>query len=218
MGANSGIAWTDHTFNPWFGCTKVSPECTHCYAEIWNARFKKAPGWGPRADRSKSAASTWKLPLRWNRASNGGPVRVFCASLSDVFDDHPSIAQAWRDELLDLIGRTPNLEWLLLTKRPENIPAALTPKAFPNVRIGVTAGLQAWANECIPELLARWHGPNFVSYEPALGPVDFRLAEWPLHWIIAGAESGMRTEARAADLSWFRDVRDQCQAVGWRFL
>ena len=219
MGANSEIAWTDATFSPWFGCTKVSPECTHCYAETWTTRFKKAQ-WGPRADRKRSAASTWEAPISWNRtalARRGRPERVFCSAESDVFDDHPSIEQVWRDDLLELICRTPNLEWLLLTKRPENIPAALTPEAFPNVRIGVTAGLQARADECIPALLARWRGPNFVSYEPALGPVDFRLAEWPLHWIIAGSESGTRSQARAADLSWFRNVRDQCNTAGVPF-
>jgi protein gp37 len=95
---------------------------------------------------------------------------VFCASLADVFDDHQSILPEWRDDLWKLIAKTPWLEWLLLTKRPENIAV---PSALANVRIGVTAENQQRANERIPALLSRWNGPSFISYEPAVGPVDF---------------------------------------------
>jgi len=147
MGANSKIEWTTHTFNPWRGCTKVSPGCAHCYAE---ATSKRNPGvlgiWGRDGSRAIAAESYWRQPLAWNAAAaciksfdcNAGDhsdacpqkvrPRVFCGSLMDVFegedtmpkDSHAAVADA-RGRLFDLIERTPNLDWLLLTKRPENI-------------------------------------------------------------------------------------------------
>jgi protein gp37 len=118
MGENSAISWCDHTFNPWIGCTKVSDACENCYAEAWNKRFGKAPGWGPGVPRYRTR--TWGEPLKWNReaARTGQRPRIFCASLADVFDNE--VGQSWRDDLWQVLRETPNLRWMLLTKRIGN--------------------------------------------------------------------------------------------------
>lgn len=212
MGENSKIEWTDHTFNPWTGCTRVSEGCQHCYAESWALRSGLVK-WGPSGERRRTSAQNWRQPLKWNReaAKAGRRKRVFCASLADVFDDHPSIATEWRIDLAELIVETQFLEWLLLSKRPERIDRAWLPHNTANVRIGVTAENQMRAEERIPELLKHWSGPNFISYEPALGPVNF--GEWieSIDWIIAGGESG--SGARPMPHDWARDVRDQCASA-----
>ena len=120
MAENSGIEWTDHTFNPWTGCTKVSPACDHCYAEAWSKRSGHVE-WGPHGERRRT--KTWGNPVKWNRKAGheGKRFRVFCASLADVFDNHRSIQFDWRRDLYQLIDDTPNLDWLLLTKRQEHV-------------------------------------------------------------------------------------------------
>jgi protein gp37 len=132
---NSHIQWTDHTFNPWEGCTKVSPGCEHCYAEARNVRFAGGKNWGKGAPRRRTSVNNWRQPLKWDRDArimsanaaaeiydSGGTnyhrPRVFCASLADWLDDEVQIE--WLADLLKLIHDTPNLDWLLLTKRPEN--------------------------------------------------------------------------------------------------
>src|SRR3546814_4489006 len=118
MGENSKIEWTDHTFNPWTGCTKVSPACDHCYAEGWSKRSGLVE-WGHGKPRRLTSDANWRKPLKWNdeAARKGVRYRVFCASLADVFD--AEVDDAWRDELFALIAMTPHLDWLLLTKRPQ---------------------------------------------------------------------------------------------------
>ena len=121
MAENSNISWCDHTFNPWIGCQKVSPGCDSCYAEaLMDTRFGKVQ-WGPEGERKLTSDANWRKPLTWNRkaATAGERPRVFCASLADVFDNQAP--QAWRRRLWSLILDTPNLDWLLLTKRPQNI-------------------------------------------------------------------------------------------------
>ena len=119
---NTKIEWTDHTFNPWEGCTKVSPGCANCYAENRNARFGggTAPNWGFGKPRRRTSVANWNQPLKWDleAAASGTRPRVFCASLADWLDDEVPIE--WLADLLDLIRKTPNLDWLLLTKRPQN--------------------------------------------------------------------------------------------------
>lgn len=130
MGENSKIQWTDHTFNPWIGCTKISPGCANCYAEtLMDTRCGRVK-WGKGQPRSRTSEANWKSPLRWNDQPmqltgkdgeanrNHRRTRVFCASLADWLDDEVPIE--WLVDLLDLIRRTPNLDWLLLTKRPED--------------------------------------------------------------------------------------------------
>lgn len=124
MSQNTKIEWCDYTFNPWIGCTKVGPGCDHCYAENINSRFKGG-NWGAGAPRRRTSEANWKLPLKWNREAEkrGIRYRVFCASMGDWLDNEVRID--WLVDLLDLIRQTPNLNWLLLTKRIANIGARL---------------------------------------------------------------------------------------------
>lgn len=118
MGENTAIEWADHTFNAWIGCTKVSPGCANCYAEARSARWGDVE-WGPGKERRRTSEANWRKPLSWDRAAarDGVRPRVFCASLADWLDDEAPIS--WLADLLALIGQTPNLDWLLLTKRPQ---------------------------------------------------------------------------------------------------
>ncbi len=194
MADNTTIEWCDHTFNPWEGCQKVSPGCDHCYAETRNARFNgTAVNWGPGAPRRRTSEANWKKPLKWNReaqaffAAHGRRQRVFCASLADVFDN--AVDPQWRADLFALIDQTPNLDWLLLTKRIGNVDAmtrealALRPppvihtsaelESLPdNVWLGITVVNQEEADRDIPKLLAINASVRFLSMEPILGPVN----------------------------------------------
>lgn len=236
MAENSGIEWTDHTFNPWTGCTKLSPACDHCYAEAWSKRSGIVE-WGPRANRRRTSPANWRKPLKWNEQAKaaGQRHRVFCASLADVFDNHKSIDITWRMDLWALINQTPHLDWLLLTKRPQNIEKMLPHPwiaGWRNVWLGTTVENQLEANRRIPELLKNPAAVHFLSCEPLLGPVhllehlgtsiristrfdpesgqcrDRRSVRPGIDWVITGGESGSR--ARPAHPNWFRDLRDQC--------
>jgi len=180
---NSAIEWTDHTFNPWEGCQKVGPGCDHCYAETRNARFGGgvAGNWGPGAPRRRTSVSNWRKPLRWQadaaafQAAYGRRQRVFCASLADVFDN--AVDPAWRSDLFELIRATPDLNWLLLTKRIGNVSNMLPvpldfERHYPNVWIGATIVNQVEADRDVPKLLATPAAVRFLSMEPLLGPVD----------------------------------------------
>lgn len=193
MGTLTSISWTDHTFNPWIGCTKVGPACDGCYAEALfgdTGRFPRVT-WGRpghRATHARTAASTWAEPKRWNRMAERDGVRrfVFCASVADVFDNQVPVE--WRRELFDLIRATPNLTWLLLTKRPQNIErlyyeAMMDPpdggSGYPwpeNAAIGCTVVTQAEADRDVPILLMAKAELKpafaFVSMEPLLEAVD----------------------------------------------
>lgn len=177
-----GALLPGYTFNPWTGCTKVSPGCDHCYAEGWAKRSGHVQ-WGPHGARRRTSAANWAKPLKWNAEAEATGIRrkVFCASLADVFDNHGSITSGWRGDLWHLIARTPHLDWLLLTKRPQNI-ANMLPDGYgapawgdgwPNVWLGTTCENQEEANRRIPHLLAVRAAKHFVSAEPLLGPVDF---------------------------------------------
>ena len=141
---NSKIEWTDNTFSPWLGCTRVSEGCRFCYAEALTTRYKWAK-WGPGQARKRTSAANWKKPLSWNRKAERDGVRrrVFCASLCDVFD-HEAPAGA-RDDLWDLIRKCPALDWQLLTKRPENIERYLPRRLGQGVRTRL-----AWNNDRRP--------------------------------------------------------------------
>lgn len=182
MAENTKIEWADHTFNPWTGCTAVSPACDHCYAEGWAKRSGHVQ-WGPHGERRRTSGANWNLPRKWNREALGQHrrARVFCASLADVFDNHGSIADQWRDDLWRLIWDTPHLDWLLLTKRPQNIAKMLPKdglvhpswgKGWPNVWLGTTVENQVEADRRIPNLLSVPAKVRFLSCEPLLGPVD----------------------------------------------
>lgn len=225
MTANSKIEWTHHTFNPWVGCTKVSPACDHCYAESWAKRAGTPNLW--RGERRRTTASNWQQPIKWNAAAEkaGIRARVFCASLADVFDNE--VPAEWRADLFRLIRSTPHLDWLLLTKRIGNAHAMivnalshghmLTSREpmwpWPNVGIGATIATQAEADRDIPKLRAIPIAMRFLSMEPLLEAVRPDLTG--IHWVIVGGESGAK--ARALESSWAVEIRRQCLNHGTAF-
>lgn len=221
MADTTNIEWCDSTFNPWIGCTKVSPACDHCYAETLANRFGWA-NWGNHP-RQRTSKATWGNPRKWQRqadrffAEHGRRRRVFCASLADVFDNQ--VPAAWRDDLWQLIRETPDLDWLLLTKRPQSI-AKMKPLFWNEIRgrvwLGVTAENQIEADRRMPYLVKhRDCAILFVSHEPALGSVDYSPWIAQLDWIISGGESG--PNARPMHPDWARASRDQCVTAGVPF-
>lgn len=245
MAENSKIEWCDHTFNPWVGCTKVSPACDHCYAEGWAKRTGQPHLWNGQRRRTQSG--NWKQPIKWDTAAavEGKRALIFCASLADVFDNQAD--PEWRADLWRLIEVTPNLDWLLLTKRPQNIANMLPGDwrdGYPNVWLGTTVENQEEANRRIPHLLAVPAKVHFLSCEPLLGPVDlrrvstfrFRGAEVldaltgtlegmfgdycatrlpPIDWVIVGGESG--AGAREMFQPHAEDLALQCEATSRAF-
>jgi protein gp37 len=195
----TAISWTDATFNPWWGCSRVSPGCLRCYAETHAARF--APGhWGKTGPRRLFGDAHWAEPLRWNRRAEqaGVPLKVFCASMADVFEDHEDL-DAPRARLWELIEATPWLRWQLLTKRPENvIKMAPWDSVWPRqVWLGVSAEDQQRADERIPTLLDVPAAVRFVSAEPLIGPVRLRSA-WVVPDAIVCGQRPRTSEASAA--------------------
>lgn len=284
MADQSKIEWTDSTFNPWIGCTKVSPACDHCYAAVSTPSRTLGIEWGAGKPRHRTSAEYWQQPLRWNEQAfgecrmcgwrgemrqclsvphpdDGSPVRgcprcrsvgvdparrrVFCASLADVFDNE--VDPQWRVDLFRLIAATPNLDWLLLTKRIGNAPQMIHDailgvpeqhgRSWPNVWLGATICNQAEADRDIPKLLATPASVRFLSMEPLLGPVDLRLVnlatedDGPLDDISDEplTEAGLGIDwiiaggesghgARPMHPDWARSLRDQCKAAGVPFL
>ena len=195
MGKRSRIEWTDHTFNPWWGCTKVSPACKHCYAEAWAKRVGQRV-WGKGASRRFFGDRHWTQPVVWNSeaAEAGERERVFCASMADVFENRRDL-DPWRDKLWELIEATPSLDWLLLTKRPENV-SELAPwkgKWPKNIWLGTTVENQKMATARLPLLEKIDTVVRFISAEPLLGRIN--LDPWlgaTINWVITGGESGPR--------------------------
>jgi protein gp37 len=212
MGVSTAISWTDHTFNPWWGCERVSPGCQHCYAEAFAKRTGHAV-WGKTAERRMFGDKHWAQPLHWNAAAEaaGVPAKVFCASMADVFEDRNDVDEA-RWDLFELVGRTPHLIWQLLTKRPQNV-AAIAPvewfDAWPsNVWLGTTVEDQQRADERIPVLREIPAAVRFLSCEPLLTDVNLPLGA--IDWVICGGESG--PGHRPLNLDHARSLRDQCAA------
>lgn len=205
MAENTKIEWADHTFNPWMGCTKVSPACDNCYAEnLMDTRYGQVR-WG--AGQPRRRTKSWAAPRKWNRwseRSDGTAPFVFCASLADVFDNE--VAPQWRTDLFVLIRETPNLVWLLLTKRIGNVERMVS-ELPRNVAIGATMANQEEYDRDAPKLfrVGKRLKPAFTfgSFEPLLGPV--RLDDYAPQWIIVGGESGKN--ARAMDLHWARQLQ-----------
>lgn len=221
MGEITKIEWCDHTFNPWIGCTKVSPACDNCYAEaLMDTRYGRAR-WGAGEDRVRTSASNWSEPRRWDRQAAKAGTRpfVFCASLADVFDNE--VDPLWRHQLFDLIRDTPNLIWLLLTKRIGNVlkmtdvERAGSGAHLPaNVAIGATMAnqeeydrdrmkLAAVKRDCDPLF-------TFASFEPLLGPIILDCNAPDL--IIVGGESG--ASARPMNPEWARSLHRQSVELG----
>ncbi len=232
----NGIVVLGYTFNPWIGDTKVSEGCKYCYAEAQMDKWLGRVKWGPDGTRVRTSEANWKKPLTWNRKAikEGIRPKVFCASLADVFEDNPQLVR-WRNELfLDLIDETPYLDWLLLTKRPENIKGRMLPPHWrfqggmpDNVWLGTSVENQAAADERIPQLAAVPDRVRFLSVEPLLGPINLEAFlyepvderhEWfrpranrPDWVMIIGGESGPK--ARPMELAWVRDIIAQCRAA-----
>ncbi len=267
MAATTGIAWTDSTFNPWIGCTKISPACDHCYAERDFDLRRHVATWGAGQPRKRTGVANWKQVERWNAKPfyecdcgwRGEEViqhirdcsspqqhqmkaarrRVFCASLGDVFDNE--VDPLWRADLFHLIRITPNLDWLLLTKRPQNIVrmvqshgaiAGNGTRYLPdNVLLGTTCEDQKHWDSNVPALLHTREKLGaralFVSIEPMLGHIDCGVVgnrmgtasgavRGVIDWVICGGESGAK--ARPMHPDWARSLRDQCSAAGVPFL
>lgn len=189
MAKETGISWATSTFNPWIGCTKVGPGCDHCYAEARMDTRLHIVNWGAGAPRKRTSIANWRGPVKWNAereraiaaGENPPPHRVFCSSLADVFDNE--VDPQWRADLFALIRDTPNLIWLLLTKRIGNaanmIDEALQHDGaasfcwpWPNVWFGATVVNQEEADRDIPKLLAVPAAKRFLSIEPMLGAID----------------------------------------------
>lgn len=222
----SNIGWTDHTFNGWIGCTRVSEECDECYAAALDSKYHYTEqGWGKGAPRKLRPDAAWREPIRWNLEAEaaGRKTRVFCASLADVFD--AEVPAAWRARLFDLISTTQQLDWLLLTKRPQLIRRQLQQigvwdaKPLPNVWIGFSAGNQRNFDVRWPHIKQIPAVVRFCSYEPALGPLILPTdTKGSLHWLICGGETTpLKGEGRPMSPAWARSIRDQCskQEIGF---
>ena len=218
MGERTNISWCDSTWNPWQGCTNVSPGCDHCYAETLAARWGK-----DFTTLRRSAPTTFKAPLRWKE-----PKLIFTCSISDFFHRQ---ADPWREEAWEVIAATPHHTYQILTKRPGLMVAWAKSHGWPaNVWAGTSVESQKYAPRL--EVLARVQAKvRFVSVEPLLGPVDltpyfFKCSgcvptpEDPrctckglaINWVIVGGESG--PGARPMQPDWARSLRDECQKVG----
>jgi protein gp37 len=206
---DSKIEWTHHTFNPWWGCVKVSPGCHGCYAEAMARRVGKQV-WGAAASRWFFADKHWAEPVKWNREAEAASERhrVFCASMADVFEERDDLVPH-RDRLWALIRATPSLDWLLLTKRPENIALMLPSdwgRGYDNVWLGTTVESRAYYGR-VAALAAVPARVRFLSVEPMLEAMpDLPLGG--IDWVIVGGESGPRHRQMSVD--WARQVRDRC--------
>lgn len=205
MSKETGIQWTDHTWNPWQGCFKVSPGCAKCYMYRDKLRYGQKPDVVVR-----SAKATFTAPLKWNE-----PARVFTCSWSDFFIEE---ADPWRNEAWDIIRRTPHLTYQILTKRPERIvghlPIDWPLDGYENVYLGISAESQPFYERrwsYLREVPLTWQR-TFLSAEPLLGPID--LGNFPVPgWVIGGGETGKPDDVRFTDNQWLRSLRDQCKRM-----
>jgi len=211
MGFNSKIEWTTHTFNPWWGCTKVSDGCKFCYAELLSNRYGHNV-WGAGKQRRLLSNKHWQQPLKWNvlAEAEGIRYRVFCASMADVFEEDAPASEVSR--LWQIISQTPMLDWQLLTKRPERITASLPDDwgvGYRNVWLGTSIEDERVINR-IDHLVRVPAAVHFLSLEPLIGPLR-NLPLKNIQWVIVGGESGPR--ARSIDEEWVLDIRRQCRAA-----
>lgn len=240
MGEQSAISWTDHTWNPWIGCTKVSPACDNCYAEAWAKRYGRAE-WGNHP-RQRTSAGTWRAPHKWAKETPGA--FVFCASLADIFDNQ--VDPEWRKDAFAVMRMTPSLTYLLLTKRPQNIEKLSPDGLPPNAAIGCTVVTQREAERDVPVLLdakkAMKPAFAFLSIEPMLDAIDLTDLQtqshadlnaftgrgiWPGAKAYADSINATKCytakldwvicggesgpKARPIQADWVRGLRDQCE-------
>lgn len=222
MGANSKIGWTNHTWNPWTGCQKISPGCEHCYAEAWSKRSGLVK-WGPAGTRKRTSEANWEEPYRWDRAAKklATPARVFCASLADFLEDREELIP-WRADAIRAMKETRWLQWMILTKRPENAEKLLPREWFQcsgpkgnylwpdNVWIGATVESQKYVVPRVHHLMQCPAPVRFLSCEPLLEEVSLRQAlGLSIDWVIVGGESG--PGARPFDVAWGEKIVNECR-------
>ena len=227
MAGWSKIEWTDSTFNPWVGCTKVArargapSACDYCYAEKWAKRSGQVK-WGNHL-RRRTTEAYWQSPIAWNnnakifQSRHGRRQRIFCASLADVFDNQ--VDPNWRADLFNLIRECEELDWQILTKRPQNIRKMLPSdwgSGYPNVWLGTTTEDEDAYKQRASIILEVPAAIHFISYEPALGPLgNLEINGRSPDWVIIGGESGVRSDLiRLTDPQWARDVIAECRVVG----
>jgi protein gp37 len=209
MAELSKIEWTTHTFNPWWGCTKVSDGCKFCYAEAIARRYGNDV-WGAKKTRRTFGEKHWQQPVKWNAAAEKSGIRaqVFCASMADVFD--PAAPAGERERLWEVVRQTPFLDWQLLTKRPEKIERNLPQdwgQGYANVWLGTSVEDERVIGR-VSTLAAIPAAVHFLSCEPLIGPLE-NLPLENIQWVIVGGESGPR--ARPMARAWVNSIRAQCQ-------
>jgi protein gp37 len=208
MASNSGIEWTDATWNPVTGCSKISPGCKHCYAERM-ARRLQAMG---QSNYSNGFDLTLQpqmleLPLFWRK-----PRRIFVNSMSDLF--HDDVPAHYIQSVFDVMRRAHWHQYQVLTKRSERV-ASLDPllEWHPSIWMGVSVETGRYVGR-IDDLRSTRAHVKFLSLEPLLGPLP-NLDLSGIDWVIVGGESGPHARPMAAE--WVRDIRDQCKATGVAF-
>lgn len=241
MSEHTTIAWTDNTYNPWWGCTAVSPGCDNCYAEAFDKRVGGAH-WGKGEPRRTFEDKHWNEPMKWQKAAakEGKITKVFCGSMCDVMDDEAPEGQ-W-ERLIQVINDTPNLLWQLLTKRPQRYKRRLPVAGFvwDNVILGTTCENQEFYDVRVQHLceaamylekrnaeystytvganvrpFSRAHVQSFISYEPALGPITMTKNTFRPSWLIFGGETGPRP--RPMEQKWAEDIKAECEDTGVAF-
>ena len=219
---NSQIEWTDNTFNPWIGCTKVSPGCKFCYAEALMDERYKMVNWGKGNPRKRTSVKNWKQIKKWDKEAKirNIMIKVFCASLADVFDDE--VNEEWRKDLFDLMSETTNIHWLLLTKREKEAVKHIKSLAISHadtlnkIWLGITVEDQKRASERIGTILeVRSLVPIlFLSCEPLLENVEIPHLD-KIDWVIVGGESGKN--ARKIEKNWILAIKEQCEKSNTAF-
>jgi len=222
MGIETGIEWCRSTFNPWWGCTKVSPACDHCYAESGSNRYGFSI-WGKDAPRRFFGDAHWNEPLKWNRlaAVTGEPWRVFAGSYCDVMEDRRDL-DPFRERLYKVIEQTPNLDWLLVSKRPQNfrrfLPKAWIDSPRSNVWLLTTveSGEYLWRIDALKTCPAVVHGLSIEPLLEDLSGIGDHLDD--VEWCICGGESGTsRALIRGMQPDWARRIRDESLGRGIPF-
>ena len=209
MAAKSTIEWTDATWNPATGCTKISPGCAHCYAEAITLRFRRGGRFLPGETTIKLHPDRLKLPLSWKT-----PRRIFVNSMSDLF--HEEIPTSFIQQIFGVMEDAEQHTFQVLTKRHERLKELSNQLDWPpNVWMGVSVENQYWADLRIPALIEVSAAVRFLSIEPLLKSVNVSPYLGELDWVIVGGESGPK--ARPIQLGWVQNIRDDCSAAGVPF-
>ena len=220
MAVVSSIEWTDATWNPVTGCTKISPGCKHCYAEVFAERFRGVPGHPyEQGFDLKLWPDRLGLPLNWRK-----PKRIFVNSMSDLF--HEDVPDEFVDKVFETMRRASWHTFQLLTKRADRMAAYVQRRAAeglvlerdqPNTWLGTSIETQNYLPRA-SAIMSLSSSVRFLSCEPLLGPLELRdvlRGERAINWVIVGGESG--NGARPMDPAWVDKIREQCAAAGVPF-